>query len=167
MALAVKKGYPEEGVKTGEIVAWLKKDYGLGRGHAMAIVLTFQNATQPKQSGDQRVAKHFRGEKAKWRTPYDGLVVELNRFGHDISVAPTNTYISLLRANKKFAIVQVTKDRLDIGLKVKGAKTTRRFEQAGDWNSMVTHRVHITDPQQIDGEVLDWLKQAYDGVPAK
>lgn len=27
-----------DGVKAGEIVAWLKSDYGLGHGHAMAIV---------------------------------------------------------------------------------------------------------------------------------
>ncbi|WP_417460462.1 DUF4287 domain-containing protein [Kordiimonas sp.] len=25
------------GIKAGEIVAWLKEDYGLGHGHAMAI----------------------------------------------------------------------------------------------------------------------------------
>jgi hypothetical protein len=26
---------------------------------------------------------------------------------------------------------------------------------------MVTHRVRINDPAQIDAEVLEWLKQAY------
>jgi hypothetical protein len=29
---------------------------------------------------------------------------------------------------------------------------------------MVTHRVSITDPDQIDEEVLAWLKQAYDAA---
>lgn len=31
-------------VKVMQIVDWLKKDYGLGHGHAMAIVLTFRLA---------------------------------------------------------------------------------------------------------------------------
>ena len=31
------KGKLKEGVKAGDIVAWLKKDYSLGHGHAMAI----------------------------------------------------------------------------------------------------------------------------------
>ena len=31
-------------VKVMQIVNWLKADYGLGHGHAMAIVLTFKNA---------------------------------------------------------------------------------------------------------------------------
>jgi hypothetical protein len=29
---------------------------------------------------------------------------------------------------------------------------------------MVTHRVRITDPAQIDAEVLAWLKLAYDAA---
>lgn len=35
--LASDKGYGP-GTKSGEIVAWLSADYGLGRGHAMALV---------------------------------------------------------------------------------------------------------------------------------
>lgn len=42
-ALAAKKGYTRgarlaPGVKAGTIVSWLKADFGLGHGHAMAIV---------------------------------------------------------------------------------------------------------------------------------
>jgi hypothetical protein len=40
--LAEKKGLLKPGVKTMEIVAWLKKDFGLGHGHAMAIYATFR-----------------------------------------------------------------------------------------------------------------------------
>ena len=36
--IAHEKGLDAEGVKAGEILAWLKDDYGLGRGHGMAIV---------------------------------------------------------------------------------------------------------------------------------
>ncbi len=51
---------------------------------------------------------------------------------------------------------------MDIGIKLKGAKTTSRFKTAGAWNAMVTHHVQVSDPKQIDGEVLSWLKQAFD-----
>jgi hypothetical protein len=40
--LAEEKGLLKPGVKAGEIVAWLKKDHGLGHGHAMAIYATFK-----------------------------------------------------------------------------------------------------------------------------
>lgn len=160
--LAEKKGLLKEDVKTGQIVAWLKEDFGLGRGHAMAIVLTLKPATQPKTSKGENIAKHFKGDKAKWRKPYDELLGQISKFGPDVSVAPTNSYISLLRKGKKFAIVQVTSDRLDIGIKLKGAETTNRFQAAGAWNSMVTHRVQISNSKQIDAEVLKWLKRSFD-----
>lgn len=45
--LAEKKGFMKEGeitqgIKAGEIVAWLKKDFGLGHGHAMAVYAVFK-----------------------------------------------------------------------------------------------------------------------------
>ena len=41
--LAGQKGWMKAGkltpeIKTGEVVAWLKRDFALGHGHAMAIV---------------------------------------------------------------------------------------------------------------------------------
>jgi hypothetical protein len=36
-AAAAEKGLLRPDVKAGEIVAWLNEDYGLGRGHAMAM----------------------------------------------------------------------------------------------------------------------------------
>jgi hypothetical protein len=162
--LAEKKGLLKGGVKTGQIVSWLKEDFGLGHGHAMAIVLTLQSATQPKVSKEEQIAKHFNGGKAKWRKPYDELLAKINKFGPEISVALTNTCISVLRKAKKFAIVQVASDRLDIGIKLKGEKTTDRFKAAGTWNTMVTHRVQISNAKQIDAEVLGWLKQVFDKV---
>jgi hypothetical protein len=41
--LASKKGYLSDGslrtdIKVGEVVAWLKQEFQLGHGHAMAIV---------------------------------------------------------------------------------------------------------------------------------
>lgn len=162
--LAEQKGLLKEGVKTGQIVSWLKEDYRLGQGHAMAIVLTLRNATQPRLSKDEQVAKHFKGDRAKWLRPYEKLMSRIGKFGPDISTAPTNSYISILRKGKKLAVVQVTSERLDIGIKLKSAKPTGRFEAAGAWNSMVTHRVRINDPAQIDAEVMTWLKQAYEAA---
>jgi hypothetical protein len=40
--LAEQKGLLKPGVKAGEIVAWLKEDFGLGHGHAMAIYATLK-----------------------------------------------------------------------------------------------------------------------------
>jgi hypothetical protein len=51
--LADKKGFTEKGklkpgVKAGEIVKWLKEDFGLGHGHAMAIYAVFKGMDKNK-----------------------------------------------------------------------------------------------------------------------
>jgi len=72
------------------------------------------------------------------------------------------TYINLLRGGRKFGILQPSgSDRLDIGIKLKGASADVRFGSAGSWNAMVTHRVRIREPAKIDREVLAWLRRAY------
>jgi Domain of unknown function (DUF4287)/Domain of unknown function (DUF5655) len=157
--LAAKKGL----TKYPEIMSWLKSDFELGHGHANAIAHEIVNADAPKATQDEAISKLFAGKKEKWRKPYDMLVAELLRFGEDITVAPTNTYISILRNGKKFGIVMPSAaERLDIGIKFKGVAPTTRLEPAGSWHIMVTHRVRIDDPKQIDKELYAWLKQAYD-----
>jgi Domain of unknown function (DUF4287) len=42
IAIAHEMGLDRPGVKAGEILAWLKDDYDLGRGHGMAIVHVIQ-----------------------------------------------------------------------------------------------------------------------------
>jgi len=53
-ALAEQKGFTRNGqlapgVKAGAIVAWLKEDFELGHGHAMAIVALLKGS---KKEGD-------------------------------------------------------------------------------------------------------------------
>ncbi|WP_118972205.1 DUF4287 domain-containing protein [Taibaiella koreensis] len=53
--LAEQKGFLKAGklaasIKAGEIVQWLKEDYALGHGHAMALFALFKGI---KKEGDQ------------------------------------------------------------------------------------------------------------------
>jgi len=47
--LAEEKGLLKPGVKAMEVVNWLKKDFGLGHGHAMAIYAVFKGIKQSKE----------------------------------------------------------------------------------------------------------------------
>jgi hypothetical protein len=49
-----------------------------------------------------------------------------------------------------------------VGIKLKGTPAKGRYEKAGKWNAMVTRRVRISYPRQIDSEVVAWLRQVYD-----
>lgn len=159
--LARAEGLLAPGVKAGQIIAWLKENYGLGHGHAMAIVATIKKQATPAASADEKISRHFSGKKAGWRPVYNGLVQRVTAFGPDTDVLVGETYLSLRRAGKKFAIVNVTADRLDIGIKLKHPVPAERLEAAGSWNRMVTHRVCVHQANELDEEVLSWLKSAY------
>ncbi|MBA3824740.1 MAG: DUF4287 domain-containing protein [Ktedonobacterales bacterium] len=155
--LASAKGLTEK----RDILAWLKAEFALGHGHATAVAHVLANADAPTTTPSERIAAHFSGGKARWRDAYDALIARVNAFGADVTEAPTQTYISILRQGKKFAIIQPTTERLDIGIKLKGITPTERLTAAGTWNNMVTHRLRISDPVEIDDAVLNWLERAY------
>lgn len=158
--LAKKKGL----TKASEVVAWLKADYGLGYGHSGAIWQLIGHAGEVKASESDKIAKLFAGSKSAMRPPYDALEAKVKKFGTDVEIAPNLTYINLIRGTKKFGMVQVSGERLDIGIKLKGVEPTDRFEAAGKWNAMMTHRVRISAAKQIDKDIVAWLKRAYEAA---
>ena len=46
IAIAKEKGFDDPSIKAGIIVDWLKTDFGLGRGHAMALVHVIKNGAK-------------------------------------------------------------------------------------------------------------------------
>ena len=55
--IAEKKGLLKPGVKAAQVVAWLKEDYGLGHGHAMAIWAVFSGLKDPAKEKEKQKKK--------------------------------------------------------------------------------------------------------------
>ena len=53
----LQKGKNKEGVKAGDIVAWLREDFSLGHGHAMAIYAVFKGMKEPEDKKDNKKGK--------------------------------------------------------------------------------------------------------------
>jgi Domain of unknown function (DUF4287)/Domain of unknown function (DUF5655) len=164
VSLARKENLAGPEVKASEVIDWLARDFGLGRGHAMAVFSLIKQDRTPPAGTDEKIARHFEGKRAHWRPAFEKLARAIDGFGSDTDVDPGTSYLSLRRAKRKFAIVKVTAERLDVGLKLSGQPTGGRREPAGSWNSMVTHRVRVRDEAEIDEELLGWLRAAYDAA---
>jgi hypothetical protein len=160
-ALAQTKGLI--GAKAAPVIAWLKADFGLGQGHAMAIWATIKADGAPIRPGPEaRIDALFSGGRAIWRPTYEDLLARARSFGDDVGVAPTDSYVGLVRGKAKFAIVQPGASFLDLGFKRPGIEVTERFVSAAGWNDMLTHRARLKAGEAADGSVLSWLRAAYE-----
>ena len=143
--------------KHGAIIAMLKADYGVSHGYAHTIATKTLDV-----EGTDLVEAQYAGAKSALRPVYDALARKVAQFGPDVELAPKKTCVSL-RRSKVFGIVQPsTASRLDVGLVLKGVPTKGRLEEAGSFNAMMTHRVRLQSVKDVDGEVIAWLRQAYD-----
>lgn len=149
--------------KHGAVVSWLKAEHGLGHGYANLIAhKTFASDAGSSADVDLMVAL-FEGPKAALKPVYDKVAAIVS--GLDgVEFAPKKGYVSF-RRNKQFGLAQpATKDRLDLGLTLKGVEPAGRLEAAGSWNGMVTHRVRIGSAEEVDTELAAWLRQAWEAA---
>jgi predicted transport protein len=148
--------------KHGELVNFLKEKHGFTHGNANVVVhFAKQSHAGAAENSDDLITEQYKG-KENLKTWYDRIMAEVNKLGTDVEVAPKKAYVSL-RRKKQFAIIQPsTKERLDIGLNIKGIAPSGEATAAGSWNAMCTHRIRIEDEKTINKELINWIKQAYD-----
>ena len=146
--------------KHGALVAWLKSAHGLTHGYAN-LVAHKAFASDAGSSGEaDLMAAMFAGPKAAMKPAYDRVAAIVSGL-EGAEFAPKKGYVSF-RRNKQFGLAQPsTKDRLDLGLTLKGVEPSGRLEASGSWNAMVTHRVRIASADEIDAQVEGWITQAW------
>lgn len=151
-------------LKHGQLVKALKEEHGLTHGYANLVVHVAREspALQPQTGDVDLVAAQYADAKEALLPIYEAVARAVNGFGPDVVLAPKKAYVSL-RRSKQFAIVQPsTKTRVDVGINLKGVAPAGRLEVAGSFNSMVSHRVKLSSPSEVDAELVAWLRQAYD-----
>jgi hypothetical protein len=160
-AMAADKGFTKE----SDAREWAKATLGIGHGHAMLVAKLIVAPETANRPDEERIDAQYTGKKAHWRPLYEQLLAAVLAFGEDAGTDASNGYVSFVRNGKKFAIAQPsTADRFDLGIKLKGEPASAKFEEAGKWNEMVTHRVRISTPAEVDDEVMSWLARAYQAV---
>lgn len=154
----VKKG---NFAKHGEILNFLKETHGMTHGFANLVALKTKGSDSDSvENKDELISKQYQG-KEHFIPVYDKLLGEIQKFGKDVEVAPKNAYVSL-RRKKQFATLQpATKTRFEIGIILKGQEPQGKLELIKGTNAMCSHKMSISGIKDIDKEVLNWLKTAY------
>ncbi|MGZ8537772.1 MAG: DUF5655 domain-containing protein, partial [Flavisolibacter sp.] len=147
--------------KHGEMVSMLKEKYDIGHGYANLIVHHAKQSHAGSSDDADLITQQYKGkeEMMPW---YEKLMKEIKGFGNDIEISPKKTYVSL-RRKKQFALIQPsTKTRMDVGLNMKNVSPSGKLEAGGSWNAMCTHRVKVENEKDINKDLVEWIKQAYE-----
>lgn len=153
----------ENFAKHGDILKFLKEQHGLTHGFANLIAHKSRGSdAESAENQDDLITKQYQG-KEHLKPVYDKLLAEILSFGKDIEIAPKNTYVSL-RRKKQFALLNpASKTRFEIGINLKGQEPAGKLT-AEKPNSMCSHKISITGLDDIDKEIIDWLKKAYNSA---
>lgn len=144
--------------KHSEAVKFLKEEHGVTHGFANTIVTL---SKENNDSAEDLVASQYKG-KENLVPIYDKLVESMIDFGPDVKVTPKKTTVSIIR-KKQFALIKpATKTRIDLGLKLVGKDISARLGNSGPFGTMCTHRVQVTSIEEVDKELVSWLKEAYE-----
>ena len=152
--------------KHAEIRDYLKRELGLGHGDANTLVHTVlqsdgQRAAEGKSS-DQVLDEIYTGGKAHMRPIHEKLMQEITTFG-ELEVAPKKGYVSL-RRRKQFAMIgPKTNTRFEVGINAKDLPKGARLQEQPK-GSMCNYIVSLSDPLDVDAELIAWIKSAYEGA---
>lgn len=143
------------------IIDYLKAEHGFTHGYANLVALKARGADAASHDADDLLTNQYKG-KESLKPIYDELLKKISKFGKDITITPKKDSVSFIR-KKQFALIKpATKTRIDLGLKLKDKPTTDRLGNSGPFGTMCTHRVQLTDKKEVDKELLEWLKEAYE-----
>lgn len=143
--------------KHGEAMKFLKGEHGVTHGFANTII---HLSKEINDTAEDLVAAQYKG-KENLLPLYKKLITVVDKFGADVVKTPKKGSVSIIR-KKQFALIKpATKTRIDLGLKLKDKRTTERLGNSGPFGTMCTHRVQLTNLEEVDNELTKWLHEAY------
>jgi len=144
--------------KHGQAVTFLKQEHGVTHGFANTIVTL---SKQDNNSEEDLVQAQYKGKEALFPI-YEALIAFVNSLGADVVITPKKGSVSIIRKRQFILIKPATKTRIDLGFKLKDTPTTDRLENSGPFGTMCTHRVKLSEINEIDAELKAWIQEAYD-----
>jgi Domain of unknown function (DUF5655)/Domain of unknown function (DUF4287) len=164
----VKKSGPQSEKDRRE---WLKKEHGLGTNSAWWIAerADGKGTETDDPEADLRAARQyvdemFSGPKAALAPIYDELLRLGTSLGKDVKICPCQTIVPLYRNHVFAQIKPTTRTRIDLGLALGARKAEGRLVDTGGYakKDRITHRIPISSAAEIDSEVKQWFRLAYE-----
>lgn len=149
--------------KHGEIVKFLKETHHVTHGYASEIALkTLGSDADSTANTNDLIVNQYKG-KEHLKPFYDSLLAEIEKWKGDFKIDPKKTYVSLKRKKQFIILNPASKTRFEIGFNLKGVEPKGKLE-AEKPNGICSHKINLADIKEIDNEVINWIKMAYENA---
>jgi hypothetical protein len=150
----------KEGLKDEtSLRAWLAKQGVEGYAQDLLVMERFGYPNFFTATAQELIDGQY-ADRPNLRPIFDAIVKAVERLG-DVTIQARKTYVSLVSPHRTFArVVPTTRNRVDLGLRLEGAKPHGRLQPSKIHETMQL-QVGLTSPDQVDSEVLAWLRRAY------
>ena len=144
--------------KHSEGVKYLKSEHNVTHGFANTIVTL---SKEDKSDTVDLVKAQYQGKESLLPI-YEEIITYVKSLGSDVTITPKKGSVSIIRKRQFVLIKPAAKTRIDLGFKLSDEPITDRLEGSGPFGTMCTHRVKLSEPQEIDSELKEWIKEAYE-----
>jgi len=144
--------------KHSEGVKFLKSEHNVTHGFANTIVTLSKDENN---SSEDLVDLQYNG-KENLRPIYKELINYIKTLGSDVTITPKKGSVSIIRKRQFLLIKHANKIRIDLGFKLKDKPINKRLENSGPFGTMCTHRVKISELVEVDNDLKEWIKEAYE-----
>jgi len=142
--------------------SWPKLKAEAERRRAQAVTGVSENEDRGREDpaeAEELIAGQY-ADRPQLRPVLDAVLAALPAVG-PATVQARKTFVSLVTPRRTFAVVQAaTKRRVDLGLRLDQENPGGRLLPARDLGA-ATVRISLTRPEDVDAEVLGWLRRAY------
>lgn len=140
----------------------LEERTGMGRDDAETLVHVFrQRGEDAQRTLEGEPDRIYSGKRRALRRIHDVILERLDRLG-EFDVSAKQAYVSL-RREKRFATVgPVRETYVEVGLDAEGLEPGGRLRRDGLGGSR--HSVRISDPEEVDDELLEWVRSAFESA---
>lgn len=149
---------------------WLKTKHKLGTNYASWLAVRADGKGEEEtpegylKAALGYVEAMFAGPKAGLKPIYDALLELGLSMGSDVKACPCQTIVPLFRNHVFAQIKPSTRTRIDFGFALRDTPAKGRLIDTGGFakKDRITHRIPISSLAEIDDEVKQWLRKAYE-----
>jgi hypothetical protein len=139
---------------------WLSAEGVTGYSQSLLVWERFGYPQFLLAGADELIDGQYKDRRAL-RPVLDAVLAALPELG-EVTVQARSTLVSLVSPRRTFAVVQATtKSRVDLGLRLEDVLPQGRLVPAKNLGQ-ATMRVPLSAPEEVDEEVLGWLRLAYE-----